>query len=272
MRNALWVLGDSILKGIIYDAQKNRHCLLGPPPAQQIAQQLQMPLHNHSAMGATLDRALRILNRQQPGPGDIVLIGYGGNACDFDWARVALEPDRPHECRTPLSTFLGLYGQVIAASGPRGAEPVGMTLRPSCPSGYFGWFSWGSMAAILRCCATCSRFTAAGALFPQRRRTGLAAGLPRHTSGSFLRQRNCRASCAHGIHQRAGYQLMVQWAWMPPGGRGCWLRRSLFYSFYLLASASVSNLPAQGVELVPRGASTGPVPGRQGRGPLVHQA
>lgn len=72
-----------------------------------------------------------------------MLIEYGGNDCDFDWAAVAKEPGREHLPKTMLSQFGESLKQIAELVRSRGGLPVLCSLPPLHAARYFEWISKG---------------------------------------------------------------------------------------------------------------------------------
>lgn len=138
-----WLLGDSVSQGVVYDESKQRYVLEKDAFARKVPELLGFTLTNKSAMGATIARGEALLEREAISRGDIVLVEYGGNDCDFDWAAVAADPYADHKCKTPPEVFAAKYEGVIRSLRERGAHPIVLTLPPLQAELYFNWISKG---------------------------------------------------------------------------------------------------------------------------------
>ena len=76
---------------------------------------------------------------------DVVVLEYGGNDCDFDWADVAAHPDDEHQPHTPINDFVACYREMIDMLMQRGIRPILMSLPPLDASRYFDWITKGGL-------------------------------------------------------------------------------------------------------------------------------
>ncbi|MBD3376044.1 SGNH/GDSL hydrolase family protein [candidate division KSB1 bacterium] len=141
--NTRWlVTGDSISKGIVFDDDRNRYVVLHDNYIQLAFDELDVSVANVSRFGRTIDRGLETLKRDvlkhQP---DNVLVGYGGNDCDFDWDAIARDPHQDHKPRTELNRFRDVLSGTVKDLQNSGITPVLMTLPPLEPDRYFGWIT-----------------------------------------------------------------------------------------------------------------------------------
>lgn len=139
------LLGDSLSKGIVYDASRDRFTLTKQSFFNRIAPLLKLPVINLSRLGCTLGDALKTLKssleREQP---DAVVIELGGNDCDLDWAAVAKEPEGTHSAKTPLEDFEKGLLTTVEELKTRGIQPVLMNLPPIDAQRYFKRVCCGS--------------------------------------------------------------------------------------------------------------------------------
>ncbi|MDD9148532.1 SGNH/GDSL hydrolase family protein [Sporolactobacillus sp. CQH2019] len=68
---------------------------------------------------------------------DLVLIGIGGNDCNFHWDQVALLPEEEHVPIVPLSRYLENMKILIEKVNSIGAVPVVLSLLPLDPVRYY---------------------------------------------------------------------------------------------------------------------------------------
>lgn len=152
----LELYGDSILKGIIYDATEGKYRLYHPE-AQQKLTDAGHTVINRSHMGATVGKGVALLERCKdrasadsgaalpgrcaPAFSGILLMDYGSNDCDFDWKVIAADPDNEHLPRTPEAEFCAQYKRAVALARARGKQVVLTTLVPIDPERYFKWIS-----------------------------------------------------------------------------------------------------------------------------------
>ena len=87
---------------------------------------------NHARFGSTISVGRSVFDRfvHNIENGDIVLFEFGGNDCDFPWAKIGADADYPKEPFTPMDGFLSGYAEMIRLCRERGAHPVMMSLPP----------------------------------------------------------------------------------------------------------------------------------------------
>jgi lysophospholipase L1-like esterase len=139
------VFGDSILKGIQLDSNNQRYCVENHIDFEQISNKHRVIVNNYSLFGCTIEKgSLMLQKRFDNGKTyDIVVIEYGGNDCDFNWKEISDNPDREHIPKTPLSTFLKTYYQIIDTLKKKCVIPILTNLPPLEPQKFFDWFCKG---------------------------------------------------------------------------------------------------------------------------------
>jgi len=141
------VWGDSVLKGIVLDEEKETYRVFGDNSVARFGTATGSRIVNHSSFGMTAGKALerieRSLERNPLEDGDIILVEFGGNDCDYAWGGISENPDGPHSPKTPLDSFRALMQSIIGIFTYNGVSPVLMTLPPLEPNRYFDWISRG---------------------------------------------------------------------------------------------------------------------------------
>ncbi len=66
-----------------------------------------------------------------------VIIGIGGNDCDFVWKEVAAKPNDEHQPKVPLSRYANNLKELITKLKSNGITPVLTTLPPLDPARYY---------------------------------------------------------------------------------------------------------------------------------------
>lgn len=210
--HSIMIFGDSILKGVVLDET-------GTGYRVSRALELETPgvaVENHSRFGCTSGKGFAVLDRclergERP---ESVLLGYGGNDADFNWAEIAAQPEAEHQSHTPLAQFAALYRAAIGRLKALGIRPTLITLPPVCAERYFRWITrtglaadaimrWlGDVEAIYRYQERYSR-----ALEQIARETGCACVDLR---GALLQQRHLEDFyCADGIHPNEAGQRVL---------------------------------------------------------------
>jgi acyl-CoA thioesterase I len=142
---SIW--GDSIMKGIVFDDTDGRYRVLEKNCVNRFAEITGTTITNHARFGMTAgkgyERIKRALELATPDKDEIVLLEYGGNDCDFEWAEVAANPDATHLPRTPIDQFGTILQSIIDLFQSLRITPILMSLPPLDPCKYFAWFSRG---------------------------------------------------------------------------------------------------------------------------------
>lgn len=211
------VFGDSILKGILLEDGKytiNREW------ERRFAADYGATLHNRSRFGCTIRKAMAAIRRDSArrfDEAEKVVLEFGGNDCDFNWAEIAAAPDRFHDCKTPPEEFMRTYREAVALVRASGCEPVILTLPPIHAERYLRFIcrdgldrdsilAWlGDVDAIFRWQEKYSRMAARVAGEEKVRLIDLR--------GAFLRDDRGLGEllCADGIHpSRSGQGLIFR--------------------------------------------------------------
>lgn len=147
------MFGDSLAKGVVYDAAREKYTVLKDGFASLLARISGVKIENYAKFGATLIRSLPLIEKHLPEIGrfDGTLLEFGGNDCNFDWASVAESPDSPHAPAVPLAEFEARYDGVVKSILKNGGRPIIATLPPLHAERFYRWVSKGlDEAAILR--------------------------------------------------------------------------------------------------------------------------
>lgn len=138
------IWGDSVLKGIFFDEARSRYAILRDNAARLVERELGIPIINRSRMGCTAPEGLaEMMEDNSPLSGTLVLIEYGGNDCDMDWAAVAENPEGTHDPKTLPQKFEETLRAMAEQVRRRGGLPVLSTLPPLDAERYFQWVSRG---------------------------------------------------------------------------------------------------------------------------------
>jgi lysophospholipase L1-like esterase len=106
-----------------------------------VEQALGISIVNKSRFGCTVEKGYQLLTKSldQGLDCDLVVLEYGGNDCDFDWAAVAADPTADHQPHTPLPRFMQTLQHMVDLLVHRGIRPVLMSLPPICAERYFNF-------------------------------------------------------------------------------------------------------------------------------------
>ena len=101
------IFGDSVARGVVFDAVKNKYSLLKESFANIVERQQNIAIRNYSRFGCTISMGSEILKRHETelGKFNYTILEFGGNDCDYNWAEVSENPYRQHLCNTPIALF-----------------------------------------------------------------------------------------------------------------------------------------------------------------------
>lgn len=146
MTQKVYVWGDSIAKGIIFDAQRGRYVGLRERSGlEQAAHDLDVELENHAHFGMTTQKGKLVVAKgmEKVEAGRPVVLGFGGNDVDFNWAAIADAPSGHHDPNVTLDQFGDNMAQMVHTVRSAGLRPVLMTLPPIDSTRYFDWVTRG---------------------------------------------------------------------------------------------------------------------------------
>lgn len=138
MKEKIYLWGDSIGRGVIYNPERRRYCL-STDRCERVLQAKGVDLENYARMGATIRQGIEDFMETKVEPGGTVVIEYGGNDCDLDWQAVSERPDLFHDGKTPLDEFSCLLRTFAREVRRRGLKPVMVLPPPLLSKRYFEW-------------------------------------------------------------------------------------------------------------------------------------
>ncbi len=139
IRKKIGIIGDSILKGVIFDELIGKYRFLKDSAANLFGSSNQVEINNQAAFGCTTAKAMEKLPRVLEDESDIVLLELGGNDCDYNWDAVCEKPYAEHLPNTPYAEFKKNVREIIERVLNSGKRPVIMTLPPIDSDRYFNW-------------------------------------------------------------------------------------------------------------------------------------
>jgi lysophospholipase L1-like esterase len=144
MMNSICIFGDSIARGVVFDAVKKKYSILKDSFANRLGRE-GVRVMNHARFGCTVTEGMNILlrSREALGACDLTLLEFGGNDCDYNWNEVSRDPARKHDCKTPIAAFSERYRALIDTIRASGGRPMLLTLPPVDEHRYFAWISRG---------------------------------------------------------------------------------------------------------------------------------
>lgn len=136
------VSGDSISKGIVFDAIQSKYVILENNYIAMIQRRLDGMIRNTARFGNTIIKGMKKLKDDvlHDSP-DIVLIEYGGNDCDFNWHEVSSNPEADHQPKTDFNIFESKLKEAVNFLKSSNIVPVLLTLPPLNADSYLKWIS-----------------------------------------------------------------------------------------------------------------------------------
>ena len=151
----LLILGDSIMKGVVYSEERHRHTMLsaGARPLNTLLEKGGMAVENHARFGATSQMVLHEAEKylSAVSPDTTVLFGFGGNDSDHDWNAISLDPAGEHAPKVSPGQLTECWQRCLCMARDAGCRIMAANLVPIDPVKYFSWISEGKNAEnILR--------------------------------------------------------------------------------------------------------------------------
>ena len=139
------IFGDSVTKGVVFDAVKNKYSLIKESFVNIMERQHSLSIKNYSRFGCTIPIGIKILKRHaaELNKFSYTILEFGGNDCDYNWAEVSEKPHQQHLCNTPITIFCDKYKELIDFILKHGGRPVLLNLPPIEPKRYFNWITKG---------------------------------------------------------------------------------------------------------------------------------
>ncbi|HEX2985468.1 MAG TPA: SGNH/GDSL hydrolase family protein [Caproiciproducens sp.] len=153
MIQSICVFGDSVSKGVVLDSVHNKYMIIKDSFFNMLSKAANIAVSNYSKFGCTVTKGGEILekHRNELRDYDCTVLEFGGNDCDYDWAKVSEEPDGTHIPKTPVADFEVKYSGMVESVKEAGGSPVLLSLPPIDAKRYFAWISRGLKAEnILR--------------------------------------------------------------------------------------------------------------------------
>lgn len=215
MRRIL-LLGDSILKGIQVSLGSRRYQVENHVDLDGIASRYGLSIENGSRFGCTVEKGRQLIFRalEKGTAGDAIVMDFGGNDSDFDWAAVAADPTGEHLPHTPLPVFVEVYRDILTTLSAHRVSSVVTTLPPVMGERYLDWIcrdglSKENILCWLGSAETIYRY--------QEAYSRAVEGLARETGtplvdlrGAFLAHRRIETLyCEDGIHPNTDGQMLI---------------------------------------------------------------
>ena len=146
MIDSICVFGDSIMKGVTFDAIKGRYIFLKNSFLNILGMRnSNVKVGNYAKFGCTITVGKAIIEKHatELSNYEYTALEFGGNDCDYDWKAVSECPDAIHLPKTPIDEFEKLYSDIIDSVKTAGSTPVLFSLPPLNAHRYFSWISRG---------------------------------------------------------------------------------------------------------------------------------
>lgn len=142
------LFGDSVARGVVLDNVKNKYIFLKDSFANAFAAATGVAVDNFAKFGCTVVKGLEIASKRADmlSNYDFVVLEFGGNDCNFDWAEIAKTPDAEHLPATPPDEFEASYRRLIEDVRSKGGKPLVFNLPPLDSKRFFDWVSKGLSA------------------------------------------------------------------------------------------------------------------------------
>ncbi|MBQ3386849.1 MAG: SGNH/GDSL hydrolase family protein [Eggerthellaceae bacterium] len=140
--------GDSIVRGALWADGKFR---LRPGRDFPELSGLGLTVRNNAMIGASIVKGAKTVERRLPALDDrtLVVMGFGGNDCNFDWQAVADAPDDPHLPVVLLQSFRERYARLIAQARGTVSKVALLSLVPLDADKFFAHISEGRSAEAI---------------------------------------------------------------------------------------------------------------------------
>lgn len=141
----LLIFGDSILKGITYKPELGGYHVLKEERFSQFKEN-GVEVRNYARMGSTIMRGLRDVKKYITGNMNdaAVIIGYGGNDCNFDWKNVSDHPEEAHSPKVKDDEFIRDYVDCVNHCVNHGANVYVTTMVPLDSPKFMNWICRGN--------------------------------------------------------------------------------------------------------------------------------
>lgn len=142
--------GDSIVRGALWADGRFR---LRPGNGYPALADMGLAVRNNAMIGSTIVKGAKVVERRLPALDEktLVIMGFGGNDCNFDWQAVSEAPDADHLPVVLLQSFRERYARAIAKVQTTGAQVALLSLVPLDADKFFANISAGrDSGAILK--------------------------------------------------------------------------------------------------------------------------
>lgn len=142
--------GDSVMKGVVVDSDNSpeggvKYKVSDKGFATRCRCRLGIEVENFARFGSVVTHGMKYVNRYADNvkKADYVLLEYGGNDCNYNWAEISAAPEAEHSPATPLPEFVKHYSALIDYVRTLGGNPVMLSLPALAPEKFFTHLSKG---------------------------------------------------------------------------------------------------------------------------------
>ena len=155
--SSIILAGDSIAKGIVFDAPRKRYVRANKEGfAGFIKNTMNATLEQVSRLGwlvtdvkAAIETRIfkkepkQRLDKTENEEKSILVLEVGGNDSDFNWDEIAKDPYAEHLPKTTLPVYTDTLKQIVSEARENDIEPVLVNLPPVDADRYFAFFTAG---------------------------------------------------------------------------------------------------------------------------------
>lgn len=124
--------GDSILQGVVHDAQCHKYHILKENFVNLSKSTLNVLWKNYAKHGSTVTDGKRAFaaHLDQIRHSDYILFSFGGNDCNFNWDKISDNPRQKHYPKLSVEDFHEKYIHLIKSAQKQGKTPILFSLPP----------------------------------------------------------------------------------------------------------------------------------------------
>lgn len=130
-KTTITIYGDSLMKATLPDSSFHYRFTV-KPYLERLQAMFPIEIRNRAVFGSCVAKGESQLEKdlERAEIGQLALIEFGGNDCNFRWDEIAAQPEGEHRPFTSLDQFLSTVESMAKKLLERGVRPVLMTLPP----------------------------------------------------------------------------------------------------------------------------------------------
>lgn len=141
MSNNFIILGDSVMKGVIYSKEHQKYKLCKENNFDFL-NDYNFEVKNKSKMGATIKYCKKTIDSNpELFNNSTVLLSFGGNDCNFKWDDISNNPDNNYLPIVTPDDFINTYSECITSLKKANSKVFITNLVPIDSENYFNWIS-----------------------------------------------------------------------------------------------------------------------------------